>query len=299
MRLRPSMQWTQTFKKHFQLILGVGIATLSTWAFLHAEHSEAMFGGEVVTSYDQALGAHHTVLIIYPRPSGYMDICTGAIISSHEILTAAHCVTEIYDSQQQKKLITLDPSRMRISFLLSLDGNVDATRIRKVTSLKTHPKWKTQLLSRATTQMYDLAVLTFEGDLPAEYSPAELVNDEDFLIKGMQVHQYGFGSTGESNETLQNKQLKTVQSYIEKTPAQPTSLEVQVAAVGRRGTCTGDSGGPAFIQIQTETGPKLYLWGILSQGHYDPYGDPYDPCGIDSVYTRVLPLKSFFTKPQI
>ena len=111
----------------------------------------------------------------------------------------------------------------------------------------------------------DIALIRFQGGLPAGYAPAPLLgaDETDVLENGAEVTLAGFGRTiGDESQLKKGEDdgsgvLRKVQTTIR--DAHHGNTEVIVEQSDGKGACHGDSGGPAFVRGHDGT---LKLFGV-------------------------------------
>jgi hypothetical protein len=183
-------------------------------------------GGRLVTAGDMGPEKLSTV---------GLNGCTGTIIARDLILTAAHC----YDNSVQGGY--------------ALFGVQFRGRDRKIINIA----------SATIHQGYngphnDVAMLKLAQDIPAAYKPVKLLPPDLALRPGETVRQAGYGSDNTANSF---GTLRTVDSRFE---GQTRSGALFVRN-GRTAACSGDSGGPLYVQRNGE----WYTAGITSTAYMD------------------------------
>jgi hypothetical protein len=214
------------------------------------------------------------------------SFCSGTLIGTRTILTAAHCLSDDQGRESNGKLLVFFGPRVK-------DGSTNGNSVfaREVIARRIHPEYKHQLTvspARRRTAANDLALLTFSGEIPKGYAPAKLVTNEHSIPQSIVLA--GFGTTGSL--------VREADGRLARDPdGSPASLsdtgllravKVVLAAEfgdgkvffvnspdGRpRGACPGDSGGPAYYQVPTNKGggsstndqQEWVLGGALSTG---------------------------------
>lgn len=176
----------------------------------------------------------------------WLQWCTGSVLSKHFILTAAHCVSgvEPEDLQinfSQSTVLTEDQydNRTQVSDLNS------RFIIRQAEIIYTHPKYD-------GFGQHDLAIIVLKEEIPDSARPVMLLPEKYLRPELNQTSLekqiwplliFGFGIIQES-QFVESDQLRFTEVNAEFS--QNFVLADQTKG---QGACTGDSGGPAFIQI--------------------------------------------------
>jgi secreted trypsin-like serine protease len=198
---------------------------------------------------------------IYGSDVGY--ICSGTLIAKNIVLTAAHCVDE-----KEKNL--------KIYFTNKMKGADDAVK-RPVVAAVVNANYSKEVRAE---DMADVAVLKFEGEIPGDYTIANMLTDSSELYDGRQIFVAGFGLNWTIGVSRGAGTLRA--TALEIDDAKYSATEVKLGQSLRRGICSGDSGGPAYLLKDGQ----LYIWGVASRGDALPV--PLVPkCMMFSVYTRV------------
>ncbi len=212
-------------------------------------------------------------------------ICTGTLISSNIVLTAAHCAPD-------------RASDMKIVFSNDLDDTMYSREldilqeyVLPVTDFKVGPTWNP---NNETIEIDtgDIALVKFKGNLPRGFKPANFLADVSAIKKGAIVTVAGFGVNLVKTTKIDPKTYRNLEEAIqygevfcdEENGKKVNCFSIESSGDGilrtttapiasiykteirlderRAGTCNGDSGGPAFIQQNGQ----LYLFGVTSRG---------------------------------
>jgi len=209
-------------------------------AMLFPHFASAIQGGDPVAS-DSALAAA-TVALQFQMgtPDQWWPHCTAALLADDLAVTAAHCVPE--------------PNAIRpLRLAFTTDTTQGTFPTRAVTGFLRDEKFQSSVLHEADD--HDLALVRFAGGRPPGAKPAHILTSA--LFAGEAVIVAGFGAT-----SFDQYEMGTLRSAIVSV-ANPLlgQTETLLDQRGRGGTCPGDSGGPAFVELQGE----LFLWGIASR----------------------------------
>ncbi len=240
-----------------------------------------------------------SVVALYSS-DGYL--CTGSLYSEDIIITAAHCIG--------KKATIKAIFNLNIDAVLDVEHNEEALPYyRNVKRAIVSPKY--DKTSDAMDNTGDIAVLYFEGGLPAGYKPAKLASVE-MLDRGVMATVAGYGVSKVFLNDIKNPkkfpQLKEkiqegsvicdknmnncaevemdgdgILKYAE-APIQTVGETEVVLNERKAGTCVGDSGGPAYVKVNGE----YLLFGATSRGSAT--------CDSLGIYTIIPEYKDWITK---
>jgi trypsin len=203
--------------------------------------------------------------------------CGGTMISPNKIMTAAHCTVGSIKKWTAKihrqDLTKTDADEKGMTF--------------QIISRRFHPQFNNN------TNENDVAVWTIWGKVNLPYYP-QLDDGNGASSVGSYLNVIGWGSEyarGPESSQLQEVYVpivdqQTCQKDYNAPKYQYINPELHVCAgysEGKRDACTGDSGGPAFIE--TPSGANIV--GVTSYGRGCALPDS------PGVYTRVAGVKSW------
>lgn len=241
------MQLQQCF---FQVALLVGLSLCSGSSFagdiIEIVHGRPVHAGENYSKHTVGLGAPEIV-------------CTGVIVGQNHIVTAAHCAEDVHHG--------------KVFFGTESTNFVSRNVIESVTN----PEYcKNDCGSLTSKDDHDILILKFDGDLPAGFAPVEIAAKETLVINTA-IHLAGFGidEHGDFDQKLKVAEAPFI-SFNGDSEFKTDET--------RAGSCSGDSGGPAFI---SENG-KLRVVGITSRGD--------GPCRQLGIYTMLGYYSNWITE---
>lgn len=218
----------------------------------------AIVGGDKVEA-NTAIG--RSTVGIYEAKLGY--ICSGTLVAKNLVLTAAHCV-----DPKTKDLVVFFAQEMK---------KASKDQLRRVTGAIVHPDYTEEMKE---ADMADLALIRFEGEAAPGYVPAPILFDGGHLYNGTKTIVAGYGLSWTIALKRGAGTLRTTELKIDK--AQYSRTEAMLGQSVRKGICSGDSGGPAYLEING----RLHVWGVASRGDSLP-GFLTPKCMLFSVFTRV------------
>lgn len=174
-------------------------------------------------------------------------LCTSTIIAPDVLMTAAHCVV---DEDGQRGLVVFDKS---------LDNqNANVLPIVGMTLPDDY------VASTDSDSRNDIALVRFEGALPAGYAPANLPTADLAVSAGAPLTVAGYGLSDPKNQDSAGHLLQT-NTQVSSETVSPTEFMTQTKG---KGVCSGDSGGPAYMQ----SGGKTYVVGVTNLADKDCTG---------------------------
>jgi secreted trypsin-like serine protease len=159
--------------------------------------------------------------------------CTGTVVAPRKVVTAAHCLKGFTAS----------------SMKFVLGSRVSApTAVINVASIQAHPNYNESQLTN------DIGVVTLASDAPV--TPVKVLGKMDSSWVGRELEFVGFGVNNGFNQTGAGTK-RLVKMPISEVAAKQFTYETP-----SKNTCNGDSGGPAFANVNGE----LYVAGVTSYG---------------------------------
>ena len=184
-------------------------------ALLFTAPAHAIVGGQPASADIKAEAA----MIVSTRGAS----CTGVVLAPSVVLTAAHCVQPAADYA----VVVFEAS---------------GPRLIPVARVALHPSFDPNSFeTRRPTP--DLALLKLSAPLPGSFQPAQLSSDMALPAKRSGFTLVGFGVTkdgdGKSAGTLRTVSLPSIGTT--------GGIMIRLSDGAAKGGCTGDSGGPVFL----------------------------------------------------
>jgi len=192
--------------------------------------SYAVVGGERMRmSYNLT---RYVVGIRYDDEQGKPKICTGGVIGTHLVLTAAHCVPKNLSSMKIVIGDTLDMAR--------------AVAVLGVTAARVHKDYEKSEQAREFYNGYDLAVVRTKDPLPAITRHLQLAAAYFPYTHIPTVYIIGYGMTDKFGKRVNEEVLN---SAIARRPDDHIDERlIEIDQTKGTGVCKGDSGGPMVVE---------------------------------------------------
>jgi secreted trypsin-like serine protease len=180
------------------------------------------------------------------------SICSATLIHEKIIITAAHCVSVFEDGL--------------VVFSTDLRSPM-APQTRRILQVLIHPKYALDQPEGSATEeseLHDLALVLFEGELPPGYQPIEVLTDESKLKFGVRMTFAGYGMTSPQGLDSPNHDKGILGQTTIKFGAfhEDTSDLYFPAPPDGASVCNGDSGGSVYLQVEN----RWVLAGVISRG---------------------------------
>jgi hypothetical protein len=215
--------------------------------------NEGIVNGKSVKSTSEDRAASVVALVLQEERG--QALCSGTLIDTSTVLTAAHCV-----DNSPEKLVIVFGDHVQSS---------KPDHQREAQSFIQNPRWQQD----GPEGHGDLALIHFEGGLPEGYHPVDLAPKNVALSNGTEVEFLGYGVTNGLSHAGPGALRETTSHIIGE--ASPT----EIVSDGRESSvCFGDSGGPAFVK----TDGKFEQWGVASSVSNQA-------CNEASIHTRLGP----------
>lgn len=249
-----------------KLFVMIAMISLQTFATTNENIQPLIIGGTEVQASDPI--AQRTVLILGKIQRASFT-CTGVIIADDMILTAGHC------------LGGGGYATLEIYFRTSKNGA--GPMIKGVSQIRIHEQ-----LPPTAPDWDDLAVVKLASKIPANYLPAEVLPDVSLLHDQGQVILAGYGITVAKSTGSHSDGLGVLRSVTQTVLNANYAQREFLVSIDKKGACSGDSGGPAFLQQNGQ----LYLVGITSRMTENDLISGSNPkkeyaCLVDMIYSNV------------
>jgi len=210
------------------------------WLILSASPTaKAIVGGFGVDSSsmtdDFRKMASHTVVLLNTQKPGSHSRCSGTLLTSNIILTAAHCIPK----NLKDLWVVTSPYEFAV---MERHAVLDAIKDRPA--------------SLPTSEDIDLALVKFAGKLPNGYSPTSWVTSFNAPQIPFYLSVVGYGETFSGTNDAGELRFGLALIYKWNVSA-PTFMANQTNS---QGVCHGDSGGPAYLKIADE----YFVVGVVS-----------------------------------
>jgi V8-like Glu-specific endopeptidase len=243
----------------FPLLVGFGVACQTGGPDLTVQEGLASADAKIINGDAPDSPEHDAVVALHQIIGGAFvassPFCSGTLIAEDVVLTAGHCV------ESGGGVL----SASRVAVYVGDDPSSDlADHTYTVASVEQHPDYSSSSLTG------DIALLILDSPVTEAAPVPHLPTSQGFTSadEGSMLNFAGFG-TSETN----SYGVKLQTDVALKTVWASQLYYLQSTSIG--GPCTGDSGGPAFV----DRSGTAYVGGVTS------YGDRF--CRFYGVSTRV------------
>lgn len=253
---------------------------LQACALLGEDSSEKNLKGELVNARDPI--ASYTVSIMDPDPS-IGQYCSAVVLARDVIMTAAHCFNDktrrpyvLFSTAYNPRLGNKQQPLIKVR-RIAIHAQYSQER-GDIYDKKIFSAERTDQLSSPGRPLYDIALAWLDERIPDAYEAAPLAGSSIDFANGL-VTSAGYGCTttlckGKTN-VLRKIPMRYVRSY------QDAGMVVLAAPGAKHGSCSGDSGGPDFV----DQGGVMRVFALISTGpdsceaglSVDTLIEPYKP----------------------
>lgn len=217
-------------------------------------------GGQRVRVSDP--DSKQAVMIFAKSKTDETYICTATPVSSHVLITAAHCLNEA------AKVYGVFHADLfcETGFRFSQNAIV-------ASDFKFHPDYSAQVINSSNP---DIGLVYLSEPMPAGYPIFKISKNPEILNSDLYLYGYGITHSNSNDSAILRKTVVTRENY------EFQEKSIVIKNNGIKGICQGDSGGSGLVKV----GEELQIATINSFGR----GPQDDVCGGESSAILVYPM---------
>jgi hypothetical protein len=277
--------------KRISLILIAILAFLFSSTLLpqlgYSKQSVEIVGGELVTDRESPEYLHTTRLLVQAtigtegvpqsiqgRQMGWR--CSGAILDEKSIISAAHCFpkTKVVSIPGTNEFVWVPLVDMKVSIYYELTSGVGPINGTIANKIIVHPEYNEKWVGNVSNtwnpieRINDLAIVMLSESIPTSKHYVKLLPTEHAVYRNDELILTGFGKSGIENPFEKPYLRKVIVPYNDMIRngsefyAGIGNFNTPGEISNPAGGCAGDSGGPAFTNINGE----YYLTGVIIRG---------------------------------
>ncbi|WP_413585245.1 S1 family peptidase [Bdellovibrio sp. HCB274] len=199
------------------------------------------------------------------------NACTGTLIAKDVVLTAGHCVV----SKKENLIVIFDT---QFPNKVGETEKINPANIRTIKSMAFHDDFK--IIDESGSQYGDIGIIKLDAPAPENFLITPLLQDATFIRAGDTITLAGFGYSMEKTKVTDrndpdlpaaiaegrgfcnNYKTKCILQLVagdgvlrkvQVTVASMRTKDMILNESNQQATCSGDSGGPAFVDINGQT----------------------------------------------
>lgn len=202
--------------------------------------------------------------------------CSSTLIAPDVVMMAAHCIDELAYTQGLGDMVINEIRWTRQADLSTWDGSSRRKQDWPEDSIAAldwvaHPDFSLRSMELGTADNHDIALLFLDTpitDTPFAYLPTE--DETDQIEEGAEVEIVGWGMqvASESATDMPDPGTYAIKEMAATVVGEVDETEFQVGPEEDEGRkCHGDSGGPTFIEVETDSAESLRVVGVTSHSY--------------------------------